>query len=162
MPRRGGVTFSLPGAAWSLRFEDAAVSALQSKAQRWHRSKESVGQLFAPDLTAPTIVIAAATLLKARLASWSSVTFDPDEAMRQRKELVLQSLHCIGLWHTHPEAMPTPSGTDEHLAADHARAAISVLNGLAFVIVGSQPFPTGWYVGFHDGTNLYRAVRHDS
>ncbi|WP_369816937.1 Mov34/MPN/PAD-1 family protein [Acidovorax sp. Root402] len=125
--------------------------------QRWSRSKESVGQLFTNDLTASTIVISRATLLKARHASWSSVTFDPVEAMRQRQDLLQQGLYCIGLWHTHPEVAPVPSGTDEKLAADHAREAISVLNGLAFVIVGNRPFPNGWYVGFHDIVRFHKA-----
>lgn len=151
------VKFALPGAKWSLQFDEAAVSMLQGKMQDWSRSKESAGQLFTNDLTASTIVILRATLLKARHASWSSVTFDPVEAMRQRQDLLQQGLHCIGLWHTHPEASPAPSGTDERLAADHARAAISVLNGLAFVIVGTQPFPNGWYVGFHDTNRFLKA-----
>lgn len=158
MPKRSAFTFSLMGAEWDMRFKASAVSILQSKSQRLYRSRESVGQLFTPDLTTPTIVIAAATQLKPRRASWSSVTFDPDEAMQQREDLLLKGLHCIGLWHTHPEPTPEPSGTDERLAADHARAAISVLNGLAFVIVGNQSFPTGWYVGFHDGNQFYRAL----
>jgi proteasome lid subunit RPN8/RPN11 len=132
---------------------------MQSRSQRWYRSKESVGQLFAADLTTPTIVIAAATVLTAKRAAWSSVSFDPDEAMQQRLEMVPKGLYCVGLWHTHPEPSPKPSGTDERLAADHARAALPVLNGLAFVIVGNQPFPSGWYVAFHDGAAFCRAVR---
>ena len=158
MPEPVAVKFALPDAAWDIRFDEAAVSILRGRAQRWTLSKESAGQLFTKDLTASTIVISKATLLKARRASWASVTFDPDEAMRQREDLLLQDLHCIGLWHTHPEAAPIPSGTDERLAADHARAATSVLNGLTFVIVGTRPFPTGWYVGFHDGGRFHRAV----
>ena len=159
MPKPVAVKFALPDAAWDIRFDEAAVSVLQGRAQRWTRSKESVGQLFTNDLTVSTIVISKGTLLKARRASWASVTFDPDEAMRQREDLLLQGLHCIGLWHTHPEAAPIPSGTDERLAADHARAAIPVLNGLTFVIVGNRPFPTGWYVGFHDGACFHIAGR---
>ncbi len=151
------VNFALPGAEWRLQFDEATVSMLQGKKQRWSRSKESVGQLFTNDLTASTIVISRSTLLKARHASWSSVTFNPIEAMRQRQDLLQQGLYCIGLWHTHPEATPTPSGTDERLAADHARAAISVLNGFAFVIVGNRPFPDGWYVGFHDTARFHKA-----
>lgn len=153
------VKFALPGAEWDLQFDEDVVSMLQGRMQRWSRSKESVGQLFTNDLMASTIVISRATLLKARHASWSSVTFDPVEAMRQRQDLLQHGLYCIGLWHTHPEAAPTPSGTDERLAADHARAAISVLNGLAFVIVGNRPFPDAWYVGFHDMTRFHKADR---
>ncbi|WP_353398539.1 Mov34/MPN/PAD-1 family protein [Hydrogenophaga sp. 5NK40-0174] len=151
------VKFALPGAEWSLQFDEAAVSMLQRRMQRWARSKESVGQLFTNDLTASTIVISKATSLKALHASWSTVAFDPFDAMRQRQDLLQEGLYCIGLWHTHPEAVPEPSGCDERLAADHARAATTILNGLAFVIIGNRPFPHGWYVGFHDMNRFLRA-----
>lgn len=62
----------------------------------------------------------------------------------------------------HPEPTPEPSGTDERFAVDNARATISVLNGLAFVIAGNQSFPTGWYVGFHDRNQFYGALPRDA
>ena len=161
MPKGAPVSFSLPEAAWAMCFSESAVSVLNRKAQRWCRS-ESVGQLFTADLAKPTIVIDVATVLKPLRSSWASVTFDAAEAMRQREERFRQGLYCIGLWHTHPEPAPDPSGTDERLAADHAQAAVSVLNALAFVIVGTRAFPDGWYVGFHDGRNFHRAVSINS
>lgn len=143
---------------WNLRFDETALSTMWEQAQRWWGAKESVGQLFVNDLSASTIVISSATSLKAQRSSWASVTFDPEEAMRQRVDLLQRGLHCIGLWHTHPESAPTPSGVDERLAADHARAALPVLNGLAFVIVSNRPSPISWYVGFHDGARFHRAA----
>jgi proteasome lid subunit RPN8/RPN11 len=91
------------------------------------------------------------------MASRASVTIDADEAMAQRRELLAQGYYCIGLWHTHPAKKCEPSGQDRRLASDHALAARSVLNGLAFVIVGDRPFPDGWYIGVHDGTEFHRA-----
>lgn len=77
--------------------------------------------------------------------------------------MLTEGLRCIGLWHTHPEAKPEPSSMDlRSVAADHALAACSVLNGLCFVIVGTKPFPDGWYVGVHDGTAFLRADSHTS
>jgi proteasome lid subunit RPN8/RPN11 len=151
--------FILPGASWILQFSEQAASFMNSHRQkRWHQP-EAVGQLFSPDLTCPTIRISEATVLTRVKASRASVTFDPDEAAEQRTLKLRDGLHCVGIWHTHPEITPKPSGTDERLAADHASAARSVLNGLCFVIVGTGISPESWYVGIHDGKVFHAARR---
>lgn len=150
--------FILPGASWTVRFSEQAATLMNTHRQkRWHQ-RETVGQLFSPDLTNPTIQVSDASVLKRVKASRTSVTFDPDEAAEQRSLKLVDGLHCIGIWHTHPEITPTPSGTDERLAADHASAARSVLNGLCFVIVGTGTSPGSWYVGVHDG-HVFHAAR---
>lgn len=126
---------------------------LSSRMQRGAQH-ESVGQLFTADLTKPTVTIEEATVLQPRRASRASVSFDSSEMMRQREEFFRRRLFCVGVWHTHPEPNPQPSTTDALLAADHAKAARPVLNGLVFAIVGTRPFPAGWYVGVHDGLRL--------
>jgi len=151
--------FTLPGATWTLRFSDQAAALMNSHRQKQWRQPETVGQLFSPDLTSPTVQVFEATVLTRVRASRTSVTFDPDEAAEQRNSKLADGLHCIGLWHTHPEAAPKPSGTDERLAADHATAASSILNGLCFVIVGTGTFPKSWYVGVHDGRAFHSALR---
>ncbi|WP_202636351.1 Mov34/MPN/PAD-1 family protein [Rugosibacter aromaticivorans] len=148
--------FKLVNADWEMSFGMAATIILEKHAQRRWYQRESVGQLFTRDLTKPVIVLDVATVLKSRRSSWASVTFDTDEAMRQREDMLRQGLYCVGLWHTHPEAEPKPSGTDDRLAADHAEAARLLINGLVFVIVGNSPFPFEWYIGVHDGTTLHR------
>jgi proteasome lid subunit RPN8/RPN11 len=150
------VAFSIQGASWHLTFTEATIKFLRSHAQvRWLQ-KESVGQLFTDDLTSAEITITAATRLKPRRASAARVTFDPEEAIRQRETALAQGLYCVGFWHTHPEKFPSPSGNDERLAKDHAQAARSVLNGLAFLIVGNQPNITDWYLAIHDGQEFHR------
>ena len=69
-----------------------------------------------------------------------------------------QGLHCIGLWHTHPEARPQPSSEDLVLAKDYALAVRPILTGLVFVIVGTLPFPRGLAVWVHDGMRLWEAL----
>jgi proteasome lid subunit RPN8/RPN11 len=151
------LVFALPDAKWSYVFSADAVAVMQGQAQRrWFR-RESVGQLFADDLTTNIVNVVVATVLTPSRASRVGVTFNPDAAFRERETMLNSGLHCIGVWHTHPEVVPTPSGTDESLAKDHALAALSVLNGLTFVIVGTEAFPRGWYVGVHDGKEFHRA-----
>lgn len=163
MARSEGCSFALAGASWHLRIEGDALKLLSRRAQRRWYQREAVGQLFTRDLTQPIIIVDEATVLKPTWSSWSGVGFDIAEAVQQREQVLKNSLHCVGLWHTHPERNCAPSPTDAKLAADHAKAARPVLNGLVFVIVGNQSFPNGWYVGVHDGTKFHRAapVNHD-
>lgn len=150
-------SFRVAGAEWELRFTESVIALLWSRAQRRWYQRESVGQLFSSDLTGRVIVIDCASVLRPKRSGWSSVTFDFDEATSQRNSLFREGKHCVGLWHTHPEANPTPSGTDARLAADHAQAARPVLNGLVFAIVGNRSFPRGWNVAVHDGMMFHQA-----
>jgi proteasome lid subunit RPN8/RPN11 len=150
--------FSIPGAAWQLSIEGAALELLSKRAQRRWYQRETVGQLFTRDLTQPVIGISEATVLRPTWASWSGVKFDVAEAMEQRERMLERNFFCVGIWHTHPEASCEPSPTDSRLAADHARAARPVLNGLVFAIVSNKDVPTGWYVGVHDGAVFHRAA----
>jgi proteasome lid subunit RPN8/RPN11 len=151
--------FILPGATWTLHFSDRATALMNSHRQKNWRQPETVGQLFSPDLTGQTVRVSEASVLIRVRTSRTSVTFDPEEAAEQRNFKLGEGLHCIGIWHTHPGAAPQPSGTDERLAADHATAAGSTLNGLCFVIVGTGMSPKSWYVGVHDGKVLHSAQR---
>jgi proteasome lid subunit RPN8/RPN11 len=153
-----GVRFALPGAQWALSFNADVVRQLDRHAQRQWYQRESVGQLFTSDLTEPIIRIDLATSLKARRSSTSSVTFDTEEAMKQRADQFAAGRYCVGMWHTHPEPLPAPSRIDAQLATDHARAAQPVLNGLVFVIVGNRQFPASWNVSIHDRHHFRRAL----
>lgn len=149
--------FAIPGATWTLRFGYQALDAISKCAQRRWYSKERVGQLFACDLTTNDVVIEAATVLKPAWSSWSGVQFHRHEAETQREEMLARGLHCVGLWHTHPESECSPSATDARLAADHAVAAKANLNGLVFVIASNQAALRGWYVAVHDGERFHKA-----
>ncbi|PLP96635.1 Mov34/MPN/PAD-1 family protein [Cupriavidus pauculus] len=150
-------TFELPGATWRIVFSIDVLRALDSHRQLGKRDREAVGQLFSPDLTRDEIVIDGATVLPPVNATCYGVVFSPEAARRERERYFAQGRHCVGIWHSHPEHAPSPSGIDLHLAADHARAARANLTGLVFVIVGKASFPDGLFVGVHDGEQLHRA-----
>lgn len=150
----GSALYRLPRAAWLLSFAPEVLKVLRQHAQVGRLSRESVGQLYARDLTASTVVVAKATCLKATYARWARVRFDVHEAMRERERLFEDGWHCVGFWHTHPEPSPTPSSEDRAMARDHARAALSVTNGMVFAIVGTVPLPAGLVVWFDGGVSL--------
>jgi len=152
------LSYRLPDATWSLRFAESALQTLLDHVQHSRTSNESVGQLFVRDLTQDPVVVELATVLVPTRAAWARVIFDTDRAMTEREVLFEKGLHCIGLWHTHPEPSPTPSTDDRMLAREHALAARSQLAGIVFVIVGTVPVPAGIRVWVDDGIVLREAI----
>lgn len=141
-----------------MEFGTRATSVMSAKAQTSRDSHESVGQLYARDLTGTSLLIEHASLLKPRRASRGRVQFDPKAAFAERVALFKDGLHCIGLWHTHPEPNPTPSMEDKVLARDYANAAKPDLSGIVFVIVGTLPPPNALKVWIDSGKELQLAT----
>lgn len=151
------LTYQLPGALWCLQFSAAALRTMRAQVQRKPGSRESVGQLYSRDLTSACIVIEEATVLTPTWAAWARVQFDPRRAAAERAKKFESGLHCAGLWHTHPEELPTPSADDKVLAREHALSAKGQLTGLVFAIVGTQATPAGLRVWVDDGEALRMA-----
>lgn len=149
--------FQVEGAQWLLEFGPQATALMQKHAQTKVHLPESVGQLYTRDLTSAHLHIEQATLLVPRKASRGRVQFDTKSALAERALLFRQGLHCVGIWHTHPEPYPNPSSEDRSLAADFAVAAQPALTGIIFVIVGTLPPPRSYSVWVADGKNLLDA-----
>lgn len=149
--------FRIDGATWELAFSDEALTVLGKHIQRGRGSKEAVGQLYSRDLTATILVVDAVTLLKPTYAAFARVQFDRRKMEAERHEQFQKGLHCLGIWHSHPEAVPHPSGEDRRLARDHALAAKPGREGLVFVILGNRPFPQALAVWVDDGEKLWPA-----
>ena len=140
-----------------MEFGLQATAVMQAYAQTHAGLCESVGQLYSRDLTGHHLLIEHATCLPPRRASRGRVQFDPKSALAERKLLFRQGLHCVGLWHTHPEPYPDPSEEDRTLARDYAAAAKPVLTGIVFVIVGTLQPPNAFRVWIADGEILLTA-----
>ncbi|WP_374708397.1 Mov34/MPN/PAD-1 family protein [Chitinimonas sp. BJYL2] len=152
-----GLRFRLPGAMWSLAIPPKGLAVLERHAQLGRAVRESVGQLYARDLTTEVVVVDAVTQLPSQWSTFAGVGFDLRDAEAERELLFKQGLHCLGFWHTHPESIPHPSRTDLQMAADHANASKGMFTGLLFLIVGKAPFPEGLGVWLHDGNQALRA-----
>jgi proteasome lid subunit RPN8/RPN11 len=157
-----GMRFQLAGASWTLEFMAQAISVMCANAQTKATSCEAVGQLYTRDLTGSAVLVEHASILKPRRASRGRVQFDPKVAYAERIELFKRGLHCVGLWHTHPEFHPSPSGEDRRLARGYAIAAKPALTGIVFVIVGTQPMPNAIRVWVDTGEELQLATVVDT
>ncbi|WP_145397895.1 Mov34/MPN/PAD-1 family protein [Paracoccus sulfuroxidans] len=66
-------------------------------------------------------------------------------------------LHYLGDWHTHPQYVPIPSGTDLSSMADLFARSKHDLNAFLMVIVGTAEFPEGLHVSLHEA-NAWSAL----
>lgn len=151
------ISYRLPGATWTLGFCPDALSIIRDHVQHSRWSKESVGQLYTHDLTGNLIIVEEATILTSILATWARVRFDIKKARKERQTMFERGMHCIGLWHSHPEPYPEPSAIDRDLARNHAMAAQPQLAGIIFAIVGTEPLPNGLKIWIDDGYHFIAA-----
>ena len=128
--------------------EEVLAHFRRHRQQRWF-SREAGGQLFAEvDLHCWRIVKATGP----RADDWRSrFSFRPNAAADQ-KEILDQfaaGLHYVGDWHTHPEARPTPSGTDLESIAQSAVQSVHQLKGFLLVVVGTNDPTESLWVSLH-------------
>lgn len=149
--------YRIPGATWCLELSPGITKCLVGQAQRQRWSKESVGQLYTKDMTDSVLRVDVVTKLRTKWASHTGLRLDVPRVSEERAQLFRQGLHCLGFWHTHPESVPCPSSDDIAMAADHAKASLSVFAGILFVIVGTADAPSGIGIWVHDGTEMLQA-----
>jgi integrative and conjugative element protein (TIGR02256 family) len=76
---------------------------------------------------------------------------------REIGRLHKSGLHYFGDWHTHPQSIPTPSGTDISSMADLFARSKHELNAFLMVIVGTAEFPDGLHVSLHEA-KLWKSI----
>ena len=108
------------------------------------------GQLFAKIL--PECVCVCLATGPANEDKRGRFWFVPNQK-RQNDEiqkLFKDGLHFVGDWHTHPEPIPTPSGTDLSSMKECFNKSRHQLKSFVMVIVGQSDFPEGLWVSLHN------------
>jgi len=67
-------------------------------------------------------------------------------------------LHFVGDWHTHPEAIPTPSSSDIRTITEAVAKSRHHLFGFLMIVVGSGDFPTGLHVSLNTASSHLRLL----
>ena len=116
---------------------------------RWYQ-REAGGQLFAR-LSLPRIIVEEATGPR-RTDRRTRTSYVPDREAEQREINCRHAvdLHFVGDWHTHPEAVPIPSGRDIASITESIRKSTHELNGFLLIIVGQAEPQESLYVSVHD------------
>lgn len=124
---------------------------MYAHAQRKIWQKEAGGELFANDPDASGLVITSATgpnpLDRRSRCSWNPDTVAADQ---DRRHQYLHGRHAVGLWHTHPEPVPSPSDRDQQTAHDYLNAFHGERKRYLMVTVGNRgnpPSMTVWAAG---------------
>lgn len=120
--------------------------------------KESGGQLFV-DFCENIVTVRVATGPNKKDIR-SRYRFRPHRQSEQAdiRYFFRKELHFFGDWHTHPQRTPEPSSSDIDSIAETVRNSEHKLPGCLLVVVGTDRFPSGLFVGFHNGRDFYELV----
>lgn len=135
-------SFRLPDNRGLIRFHKGALTHMYSYVQTSFWKTEAGGQLFSNTPESGEVSIAMAT------GPYSSdrrtrCGFYPDvnTSNRDREEKFSCGYHAVGLWHTHPEHAPSPSGRDRQTACEYLEAFDGEMEGFLLVIIGNRGNP---------------------
>lgn len=119
----------------------------------WHC--EAGGQLFAR--FSDTVVVVGASTGPRPTDFRTPISYRPDRKAEQAEIELMHAdqWHYVGDWHTHPQSVPSPSGTDLTTIKSTFNKSEHSLRGMLIVIVGRQTFPAGLFVGICDGMGLH-------
>lgn len=147
------IRYAVADSGQDLLFTDEVLTRFGENRQTPWRSHESGGQLFAR-FEGTDVIVAKATGPR-RQDRRGRHFFHPNRLLEQLdiRRMYRQGLHFIGDWHTHPEAVPQPSGLDITSIADCYRRSHHDLAGFVLVVVGTAPFPGGLHVSLHSGVH---------
>lgn len=69
-----------------------------------------------------------------------------------------KGLNFVGDWHTHPEAVPTPSSSDVRTINEAVAKSQHHLFGFVMVIIGTGSFPAGLHISLNTATSHVRLM----
>lgn len=134
--------FYLPNQAGVLVFMEPALDHMYQYAQHHFFQKEAGGQLFSPAPERPDVLIDVATgPNRGDTRRRHGFVPDVEQATRDRYHQFAIERHVVGLWHTHPEPVPSPSSQDLQTARDYLMAFGSSMDGFLLVTLGNAGVP---------------------
>lgn len=134
--------FELPGERGLVIFSEGLLKHIYRYAQTSFCDREAGGQLFSttPEQSEVLVSLATGPHQQDRRTRHG---FFPDipKATADRVEQFAKGFHAVGLWHTHPEAWPTPSDRDRITTQEYLKAFQGEMEGFLLAIVGNQGSP---------------------
>ena len=131
-----------PGSSRYVLFTQPVLEHMYSYAQRRIWQTEAGGEIFCPTPESSSLIInsVAGPNPKDRRSRYS---WNPDNkaADEDRLRHFLKGQHAVGLWHTHPECSPNPSGQDRETTRDYLEAFQGDRSSYLMVIIGNQGNP---------------------
>ncbi|WP_427183783.1 Mov34/MPN/PAD-1 family protein [Bordetella bronchialis] len=132
-------TFFSPNFDSYVLFANDALGHMYAYSQRGCFSKEAGGELFARVIDGHRMVIVHASGPHPQ-DQRSRHSFVPDEraGAKERLRNYELGLHAVGLWHTHPEHVPVPSGRDRCTTEEYLSAFNGERDRYLMAIIGNR------------------------
>lgn len=144
--------FFYPGHARYVLLTEHVLQHMYAHAQRRFWQKEAGGELFSADPRSEGLIISNARGPNLsdhrRRSAWSP---DVKASDRDRLDEYAQSRHAVGLWHTHPESVPRPSGRDQETTWEYLDAFGNDRARYLMIIIGNHgviPAVTVWVADY--------------
>ncbi len=120
-------------------FTEQVLTHMYAHAQRRVWQKEAGGEIFSSEPDTGGLIITAATGPNPsdyrRRCSWNPNIKASD---RNRQIEFTFNRHAVGLWHTHPENSPSPSGRDQTTTWEYLNAFCGDRSRYLMVIIGNR------------------------
>jgi proteasome lid subunit RPN8/RPN11 len=134
--------FLLPGERGRITLTRPVLDHIYRHAQRKFWQREAGGQLFSANPHEYDVIVDAITgphpADQRRRHGWIP---DQGAANRDRDQMYRVGHHPVGLWHTHPEVVPSPSGTDKQTAFEFLRTLDPAMTGFLLLTLGNTGDP---------------------
>lgn len=140
-------TFFSPDFCNYVLFPVDALQDMYVQAQRRPWSREAGGELYSCSPFDAGLVISSVTGPHADDIRRRGF-FNPDHQRltRERNAKFEEGQHVVGIWHTHPEACPTPSVMDERAACQYLASLEGDRARYLLVTLGNKGSPLGMAV----------------
>lgn len=135
-------TFFYPDFLKHVLFPVDALQDMYVQAQRRPWSREAGGELYSRSPFDAGLMISSVTGPHTDDVRRRAF-FNPDHQRltRERNTKFGEGQHVVGIWHTHPEARPTPSTMDERTAAQYLSAFEGDRSRYLLVTLGNKGVP---------------------
>lgn len=150
------LSYEIGKSGQTLRFSSTVLDHFHAHRQTSLASREAGGHLFALVKGNLIEVVHASGPESKDLRSRFLFAFRKPTAQRIIDARFAVGEHYLGDWHTHPESVPHPSGTDHATMASRFKMSDHGLRSMVFCIVGRAAFPEGLAVLVHNGTSWAR------
>jgi len=134
--------YLLPDERGSVVILDSTLTHMYRHIQKGALDKEAGGQLFSPNPHEVRVIVSTATGPYPQDRRTRSY-FEPNRriAIQDRKLQFEKGNNAIGIWHTHPQAIPSPSGQDISTTLNYLSSSQAALDGFILAILGNKGEP---------------------
>lgn len=152
------LTYTVPDSSLSVTLAPDVLAHFEANTQRWgHR--EAGGQLFGTFPSPNIMMVEKATgPVSAYRRFLHRISLNLHVDQKEINDEFKKGLHYLGDWHTHPATNPSPSPIDYRTFQSRFRQSTHELIEMLMIIVGTNSFPEGLWVGLQNNNRSARLV----